>query len=156
MAMPSTFASVFTFGVSRHPVNRLYSAYRFCRAGCTGEMGIRNPNQYQSKEFETFESFVSSWLVFQDLRKVDGVFRPQHFYLCKNTKIIVNKVFKFEKLGEVEASLSTILEKEIHLSQSNVSPAKEEKIIDQKIIDIIEDLYHLDYKIFGYSPRTDA
>ena len=154
--MPSTFSSAFTFGISRHPVNRLYSAYRFSRIGHTSEMGIRDPDKYQIDEFKTFESFVSNWLLFQDLSKLDGVFRPQHFYLCQDRQIIVDRVFKFEKIEEIETILSSVLEKNIRLSRSNISPIEEEKIIDQKTIEIIEEMYYLDFEIFGYSSRINA
>ena len=150
MVLPKTFASTFTFGISRHPVDRLYSAYRFARAGSTDEMAIRNPRQYQIKEFNTFDNFVCEWLVNQNLKRIDGVFRPQHFYLCRGKNVIVDRVFRYEEINELENVLSSVLDKDIDIGHSNVSPIYDSKVIDKKTIQVIQEVYHLDYVIFGY------
>ena len=75
---PRMFESLYVFGVVRHPVDRLYSAYHFARQGGTDVMSMSNPDLYiNNPEFTSFERFVTKWLKKQDLSKIDGVFRPR-------------------------------------------------------------------------------
>ena len=148
--MPRLFESAFTFGVSRHPVDRLHSAYRFARSGGTDEMGIRNPKKYTNQSFFSFNDFVTRWLVNQKLENLDGVFRPQYLYLCDDNKIIVDRVFEFSNLVEIEEVLSELLDKEINLKHSNISYNNEIEKISGTSMKIIKDLYRLDFEIFNY------
>ena len=43
---PGRFNGLLTFGVVRHPIDRLHSAYRFAKAGGTSEMVIMSPRMY--------------------------------------------------------------------------------------------------------------
>ena len=147
---PDLFGSLYTFGVVRHPVDRLYSAYRFARSGGTAVMGMKNPALYKIDAFSSFEGFVREWLVEQDLTKIDGVFRPQHLYLCDGDEVLVDKVFKLEEIGLLEKKLSDVLDRNILLEHHNRSKVEATEIMSDATIKIIEGLYKKDFEIFDY------
>ncbi|KXJ59715.1 MAG: hypothetical protein AXW14_14905 [Alteromonas sp. Nap_26] len=147
---PNTFSDAFTFGVVRHPVDRLYSAYCFAKSGGTDVMGMRKPEQYSTAAFDSFESFVCEWLANQDLAQIDGVFRPQHFYLCDSGKIIVDEVFRLEEIDAGVEKLSAVLCREILIEHHNQSVEKNKIDISTETLSIIEQCYKKDFEIFGY------
>jgi Sulfotransferase family len=150
---PGTFDSLLTFGVVRHPIDRLYSAYRFARTGGTGEMGMNNSALYQSDYFSSFNRFVCEWLPQQDISKVDGVFRPQHLYLCHGDAVIVDKVIKLEQIAQGMRELSALLGKEIVLGHHNKLQALPFVVNSAETQKIIERIYQKDFEIFSYLPE---
>ena len=148
---PAAFSNLFTFGVVRHPVDRLYSAYRFARAGGTGEMGMANPALYQSHYFSSFDKFVSEWLPNQDINKVDGVFKPQHLYLCDGDAVIVDKVIKLEQIEQGMQEISALMAKEIVLGHHNKSQVSPFAIESADTMSIIKQIYQKDFSLFSYS-----
>lgn len=153
---PETFASLITFGVVRHPVDRLYSAYRFARTGGTKEMGMTHPEIYRTEVFSTFDRFVGEWLVKQDLASIDGVFRPQHLYLCDGAEIIVDQVIPLEQIGEGMHTLSARLGKKIVLGHHNKSTERSLVIESAETLAIIHKLYRKDFEFFNYSVETKS
>ena len=97
---PKTFDQTFTFSVVRHPIDRLYSAYRFSRKGGTSVMGMDNPSFYiNNPDFVSFETFVKNWLVKQNLNKIDGVFSPQFLYLFDcDDNLLVDQFYHLEDI----------------------------------------------------------
>lgn len=148
---PGTFDGLLTFGVVRHPVDRLYSAYRFAKAGGTSEMGMKNPRMYQSEYFSSFDKFVCEWLPEQDINKIDGVFKPQHLYLCDGGEVMVDKVIKLEQIEQGMRELSALLGKEIVLGHHNKSQASPFVVESADTLSIIERIYQKDFEIFSYS-----
>lgn len=148
---PVTFDDLLTFGVVRHPVDRLYSAYRFARTGGTGEMGMDNPGLYRSDCFASFDKFVCEWLPEQDISKIDGVFRPQHLYLCDGDAVMVDQVIKLEQIEQGMLELSALLGKKIVLGHHNKSQASPFVVKSADTLSIIECLYQKDFEIFSYS-----
>lgn len=153
---PATFNDLVTFGMVRHPVQRLYSAYRFARAGGTAEMGIKHPALYRAAEFSTFDRFVGQWLVRQQQAALDGVFLPQHQYLCDGDEIIVKHVIRLEQLALGMQALSARLGRDIVLGHHNKSSEPSPVIHSAETLAIIQELYHKDFEIFGYSIETTA
>jgi hypothetical protein len=147
---PDLFKNSFTFGVVRHPVTRLYSAYRFAVSGGTSEMSIYNPNQYKGEKFENFECFVSEWLIYKDVSKLDGVFRPQYLYLCENNEIIVDRWYKLENIDMMVDELSSYLNRSVHLKHQNKSFSTTPLMVSSKTLSIIYSIYKKDFQIFGY------
>lgn len=148
---PETYASLPVFGVVRHPIDRLYSAYRFSISGGTRDMRVENPEVYQSDSFTSFEKFVCEWLPKQNFNEVDVVFKPQHFYLCDGDKIIVNKVIKLEHLIEGMRELSTLIGQEIVLGHHNKSPELPIEIASAETLSVIKQIYKQDFDLFSYS-----
>ena len=148
---PKTFNDLLTFGVVRHPVDRLYSAYRFACSGGTNEMDMKTPHLYQSECFISFDKFVCEWLAKQDISKIDNVFRPQNFYLCDVDTIIVDKVIKLEQIEQGMQELSALLGREIVLGHHNKSKALPYVVESADTLSIIERIYQKDFEIFSYS-----
>lgn len=149
---PHTFDELFTFTVVRHPIDRLYSAYRFSRKGGTNVMGMQNPDYYiNHPDFESFERFVMNWLIRQDLKKVDGVFRPQYLYFFDDKeKLLVDVFYKLEIIEGFYDEISIKLGKPFSLGHHNQSE-KEELNISKDLKKVIFQLYKKDFELLGYS-----
>lgn len=148
---PNVWGLLFTFGVVRHPVDRLYSAYRFARTGGTTEMGMNNPKTYQTAAFATFDKFVCEWLPEQDISQLDGVFKPQHLYLCDGDKVIVDKVVKLEEIEHGMREISTLLGRAIVLGHHNKSQELPFVVKSAETLTVIERIYRKDFEIFSYA-----
>ncbi len=148
---PSAFNKLLTFGVVRHPVERLYSAYRFAIAGGTSEMGMKNPQTYKTESFRTFDSFVCEWLSKKDVNDIDGVFRPQYLYLCDGDDVIVDKTIKLECIEEGVREISEILGVDIVLGHYNKTSTTKPFLCSSETLSIIAHLYEKDFDIFSYS-----
>jgi hypothetical protein len=154
----SSVRSLPFIAVSRNPWDRLVSAYRFVKRG--GGMGGLEPvaawwpEQYQIPEFETFDRFVTEWLVGRDLMNLDLVFQPQSHFVCdERGNIIVDELGRFEDLDSIRAMLR---EKAPHLStisRSNLSG----DVVDYRtfytpaLVDLVGSIYSEDVVRFGYS-----
>jgi len=149
--IPNAFDTLLTFGVVRNPLDRLVSAYRFAKSGGTSQMGIKNPNNYHIKEFRSFDTFVSEWLVNQNLSDVDGIFKPQYFYLCDQDKIIVDHVIYFENLDHDIQFISKQIGRKINLTHLNKSVLDNISNINFDTINLVKKIYAKDYQIFNYS-----
>lgn len=149
---PKTFDSLHVFGVVRHPVDRLFSAYRFAKNGGTGVMGMKNAAYYiNHPSFESFEKFVNDWLIHQDLKKIDGVFRPQYLYLYdEDDSLLVDAVYKLEGIHKSMRDLSKIINTNIVLEHHNKSYVEPLNVTDDLIATIFN-LYKKDFEFFSYS-----
>ena len=149
---PKTFEQAYTFSVVRHPIERLYSAYRFSRKGGTNVMGMKNPTFYISHpNFVTFESFVKRWLLKQNLNKIDGVFRPQFLYLFDDDdNLLVDQFYHLEDIENHFNEISQKIGKEFVLGYANQSE-KDELNVSEEIKQIIFKLYRKDFELLGYS-----
>lgn len=150
---PDIFAKLHTFGVVRHPTQRLYSAYRFARTGGTTEMSIKHPAIYRTEVFSSFDRFVGEWLVKQDVTALDGVFRPQHHYLYDENQVIVDQVIPLEHIGNGMRILSARLGREIVLGHHNKSVEQPLDTLSPETLAIIFELYKKDFEIFNYDPE---
>ena len=147
---PKSFLNLFTFGVVRHPISRLYSAYKFAVNGGTLNMGIKDSQKYQSNAFSSFDHFVVDWLTKQTLTNIDGIFQPQYFFLCDNEKIIVDEILYFEKFNNKKKILLDKKKKEIVLDVYNKSTGKQLGKCSKETIQIIHKIYQKDFEIFKY------
>lgn len=140
----------YSFSVSRNPYDRLVSAYNFARQGETKHGAITNPGFYQSSVFETFESFVENWLVKQDLNQLDPVFQPQHLFVFKDKKCLVDELFKVERMEKLEGKLSSLLEKSVRFKKKNQSTYKKRIEYSPELKNKVYQLYQKDFELFGY------
>jgi hypothetical protein len=144
-----TFEHSFSFGISRHPLDRIYSAYRFALSGGE-EMSFGGDNRLIKKL--TFEEFIFEWLVFQDLSCIDGIFRPQHLYLCESNEIIVKKVFKFDEIDSMQEFLSSVVGRNIIIPYANKTKRSKDIFVNHSrpLLQTIEEMYAKDFEVFGY------
>lgn len=149
--LPRAFETLFTFGIVRDPLKRLLSAYRFAIAGGGEKMKIKNPSKYQSSEFRSFASFVSEWLIYQERNRLDGIFKPQNFFLCDCNEIIVDHWFNLDSLNEGMEIVGSKLGQAIPLEHLNRTFGRSNWDIDRDTIDLVQRYYADDYEIFGFS-----
>jgi len=85
-----------SFGVVRHPLDRLASAYRFLR------QWESSANRWHGRmsEFESFSDFVASDVWIKD-EGPDRMFRPQAFWLAESSsnELLVDRVLFVESLN---------------------------------------------------------
>lgn len=156
-AFPRLVERCFVFSVVRNPLSRLYSAYRFAKAGSTADMAIHEPSKYRIKEFETFERFIREWLVYQDLSACDHVFRPQYTYICVDGSVAVDFVGKIEHLDRDIAVVEKRVSRKIALATRNALPGGLDEIrgLSDGTRSLIFDIYRRDFEIFGYDVRIE-
>lgn len=146
------YSSFFSFSVTRHPVDRLVSAYRYACAGGGTQGGVRNPGLYRGGTFRTFSSFLNEWLCIQDLRQVDVLFQPQWWYLYEGEQCLVNYIGRVEDLGEVEIMVSASLSRCIHIPRKNITldSKKADFAPTKEDVTKIREIYEEDFKRLGY------
>lgn len=110
------------FAIVRNPWDRAVSAYELAKlGGLPGGAQMLHPERYRGPEFATFDSFVRDYLAVQNVWKIDGVFRPQVYYLGgrhPDTRLL-DHIGRFDRLGETEAWLSDTLDRDITLLHTN-------------------------------------
>jgi len=144
------------FAVVRNPWDRLVSAYRFAKrgAGIGGIVaGIRNPKQFRVPEFESFQGFVHEWLAQRDVTKLDGVFRPQHLYVCdRGGQLLVDHIGRLEDLAPTHAFIERTLSRAVDVPRSNQSgePIDYRQLYTPEMQHIVGNIYRRDVERFGY------
>jgi hypothetical protein len=143
--------------VTRNPWDRLLSAYRFAKhgggVGGANAGGIRNPEQYQAPEFETFETFVTDWLAPRDPARLDYVFQPQSLYVCDgHNRVIVDHIGHYEDLQGTVDFIRQTLPAFAGIPRSNRSgdPLDYRRFYTPKLIEIVGAKYAQDVTNFGY------
>lgn len=149
----SKFDSFFSFAITRHPVDRLLSAYHYAlnRGGSQGAM--QYDPVYDSQVFSSFDKFVNEWLVKQDLWQMDYVFRPQRPFIYEGDDCLVDYIGCVEEMDSVETRLSAALGKTLHIPKRNTNLVSSDtkKDISTYTLRSIYDLYRDDFEQFGYT-----
>lgn len=144
------------FAVVRNPWDRLLSAYRFARRGSgVGGIvaGMQNPQQYRVPEFESFDRFVHEWLAPREVITLDGVFKPQHWFLYSpEGELLVNHLGKLENLEPTYAFIEHSIGQAIDLPRSNQSGERIDyrQVYTPETRAIVESIYRQDVETFGY------
>lgn len=148
-----TLDNSYVFTVVRDPILRLYSAWKYAIEGGTETGGVHNPAFYKQSGFQDFDSFVQNWLVKQDLKEVELLFRPQCYFIkSEKYKLPKENIFYVDNLEPLEKKLSDLKKSSIKLPRRNVihDPSKKNKIprIQNQTIEIIKKIYSCDYEEF--------
>lgn len=145
------------FALTRNPWSRSVSAWRFARAGTgSGEglrAGILDAERYQSNEFASFERFVLDWLPNADLKREDGVFKPQSHYICdRRGELIVDHLGRIENMAATEDWLQGVLGRTIKIPHVNRSGDKIDyrSFYTDEMRDSIAHTYADDISLFNY------
>lgn len=143
------------FAVVRNPWERLASAYYFAtQTSSASDQAARiAPHvRRQLRGVRSFAQFVKEWLPDQDPMRLDGVFRPQAYYLvARDGSIPFDHIGRHEDLGATEAWLSRVLSREVAFPSTNQSHRRErEREYDGEMRDIVASLYADDVGRFGY------
>jgi len=141
-----------TFSVVRDPLERLYSSYRYARDG-GGSKGAINPDPvYESRAFRSFSSFLSEWLVEQELTTLDRVFWPQTRFVEDNSKAQVDFIGKVENMGAVEQWLRETVDEDLEIPHLNRAHSQQEPpAVDDFDRRVVQELYREDYEAFEYA-----
>jgi len=148
-----------SFGVVRHPLSRLSSAYRFLRKW-------DSPNNEMNKPmmaFKSFADFVASDIWIEN-DGPDRMFKPQAFWLLdkSRSKLLVDRVLKMETLNE---DLAAQL-KELNIPASKLPKdlptlnATEKSDADialpPDLMSKVMSRYSRDLNLFGYSTEPKS
>jgi len=155
---PERYDRLFSFSVTRHPVDRLISAYRYAASGGGTQGGIRNPPLYRGPAFRSFSAFLHEWLVHQDFREIDVIFRPQWWYVYDNDHCLVDYIGRVEDLSALEERLSEVLRRRIRIAHRNatIRERQDSDRLSRKDEATIRELYGIDFECFGYELGSDA
>lgn len=153
---PRSLKALPCFAVTRNPWDRLVSSYRFaCRGHGIGgyQAGVWRPQQYRIAEFASFESFVKNWLTKRDITTLDGIFQPQHVFICNSRgKVLVDHVGHVENLGPTYDFIRRHLGSMPTIERSNRSG----ELVDYKefytpeLRQLVARIYKDDIELFGY------
>ena len=144
------------FAMTRNPWERLVSAYRFVTRGRGIGGGFQatpwRPERYHVPEFETFERFVTEWLVKSHIW-VDPVFQPQSSWICDpGGNILVDHVGRLEDLEPTLDFLRQHLGIAPNIGEGNRSGERVDykSFYTPELARLVGEVYYTDVAIFGY------
>ena len=145
-----TFDQYFKFAFVRNPWDRLYSAYRYLKAGGWNEED-RLWSETNLAAFDNFNNFVKHWLCEDNLTKHKH-FWPQHYFICDNKKrLMVDYLAYFETIDEDFRKISAILKIDTDIGFHNANPGNSYRdAYEDESRDIVAKVYSSDIELFGY------
>ncbi|MGB7655056.1 MAG: sulfotransferase family 2 domain-containing protein [Novosphingobium sp.] len=142
------------FAIVRNPWDRAVSAWNFVRRGGGQDnlVQVRSHHRYQVPAFRTFEHFVQDWLPGCDMDLVDGMFRPQMYFLADaDGQLSLDHLGRFEDLSATVRWLQghvPELQKIPHMNAVDRAPYKLHYTPSSR--DLIGHIYAQDIEKFGY------
>ena len=153
---PEFFELATSFAVVRHPAERMRSAYRWLKSVGNELAAPNGRSRRRMQSLRNFEAFVLDLALpaFENgrLNDLDPTVHRQCDYVCDaNETVIVDQIFRLERMGDVQAFLADrgITTPE---ARANVS-RREEAILEPTSSDVeraIGRIYARDYALFGY------
>ena len=136
------YNNYFKFSIVRNPYDRLISEYYWC---AVPGIGFKN-----DQSFNDFVNTVENIVKNKNFKETvyHDHFIPQHHFIYKSDKLVVNKLFKFEKFNEIIIFLK---QKYKINNLPHTQYQKYDKInlnYYQKLK--IYNMYKKDFKLFGY------
>ena len=146
----NAFNTYFKFAFVRNPWDRLYSAYRYLKAGGWND-DDRRWGQDNLAEFDNFNDFVIQWLNMANIRKHIH-FRPQHEFVCDSRgRLLIDYLAYFETLEEDFRRIARHLKINAEIGQHNTNPGLHYRdIYNDRSRDIVAQIYSTDIQLFGY------
>ena len=146
----NTFNEYFKFAFVRNPWDRLYSAYRYLKAG-GWDYKDKAWSDANLGEFNKFSDFVKYW-VNEDNIKKHLHFRPQCHFICdKNNKLLINHLAYFETINDDYLLLKNHFNLSNDLKKHNANPGKDYRLVyDDESIEVVNNVYSQDVITFGY------
>lgn len=145
-------SNYFVFTFVRHPVDRLYSAFRFLNSGGFTEDDKKWADANLSK-FNSFDEFVLDWLS-EDTVWEWIHFKPQWWFVCDPyPAVAVDFVGRFERIEQDFEFVAQRIGRRNHtLIHENKTQLRGSYSTDiaPGTIRRIEKLYEKDFELFGY------
>jgi chondroitin 4-sulfotransferase 11 len=140
------------FTIIRNSWDRAVSAYKFARmGGIVGGAQMRYASRYRARDFETFDSYVRGYLAVHDVWKLDGVFRPQSYYLGPPGRASFDYIGDFDYMPETEQWLTRTLGRPVLLAHSNATDhANYRTYYTKETRNIVAEVYRCDIDRFGF------
>jgi len=144
------YRELFSFSITRHPLQRIYSSYNFIKNGGGEKGGVKRNKIFRSEYFRDFDAFVQDWLVQDDNIHSNILFKPQYEFIYKGNQILVNYIGRLEEVQEVNQVLTSKLNRPINIGVSNRTNPSIGHGWSMQSLKIIEHLYKEDFEKFGY------
>lgn len=141
------------FAIVRNPWDRVVSAYHFAKqGGVPGGGQMAHMDRYRGPDFATFDAFVRQYLTTHDVWKADGVFRPQSYYLGRESEKTLDHIGILDQIGETESWLSGVLGRPIKLAHTNASKRDHpyHRYYTGETREIVGDVYRTDIERFDF------
>jgi len=144
------FNRYFKFAFVRNPWDRLYSAYRYLKAGGWNDEDKRWAQENLS-QYHSFEDFVKQWLNEDNIKKHKH-FWPQARFICdSHNKLLVNYLAYFETINDDYDVIRKKIGVGKEIAHHNASPGNSYRdVYDGELRDIVEKVYADDIALFGY------
>jgi len=136
----------------KHPYDRLLDAYFYIMKGGRGGYSLDLEYQELLKPYTDFKNFVFSIVKDNLIEKIIHL-RPMAYWLCdEEGKIIANRIFKIENIGDIDKFLAElgIEEKLSNIFVNMTYHDHYTDYLDAEVIAEINNLYSLDFELFGY------
>ena len=145
-----TFENYFKFAFVRNPWDRLYSAFRYIKAGGWNERD-KAWSAAHLATYDDFNQFVMEWLTEENIKKHIH-FKPQCEFVCdRHGKLLLDYVAYFETLDSDFNKIATHLNIQTALGAHNRNPGKNYiEVYSQAAKSKVEEVYARDIALFGY------
>lgn len=145
-----TYDRYFKFAFVRNPWDRLYSAYRYFKAGGWND-DDKTWARLHLAPYKDFNSFVQQWLTPENIKKHIH-FKPQCEFICDSeNNIIIDYLAYFETIDDDFDAIAARLGIDTQLGQHNTNPAVSyTTVYEEKSAQIVAQLYADDIIMFGY------
>ncbi len=144
------FNAYYKFAFVRNPWDRVYSAYRYLKAGGWND---DDKQWYQSNlaQYQDFKEFIENWLTQPNIEK-HRHFWPQHRFICDaRGNIIIDQLAYFETLDDDFDAICKRLSIDTHLKPHNTNPGSSYRdVYDDAMRAIVAKVYAKDIALFGY------
>ena len=145
-----TFNKYFKFAFVRNPWDRVYSAFRYLKAGGWNDNDKIWTEQHL-KEYKIFDDFVKKWLSIENIKKHKH-FWPQSQFICdSNNRLLVDYLAYFETINDDYDIIRNKLGIGQDIGHHNANPGNSYRdAYDDESRDIVAKVYSTDIELFGY------
>lgn len=147
---PHVWNSLPSFAVIRDPIARIRSAYQYAVQGGTTEGALLRRHRYISAPFHNFDTFVLDWLTKVDLRTVDRLFWPQHWFTGIAPQPSVTRLWRYGDFNALASWLTAATGQAVTIPWLNAtspsySPGGD---VSKQAAKALEKLYGADFELF--------
>ena len=133
--------------VMREPLSHLISWYKFRQRD-----QLKDPNHPKHKYYIkniTLDTFLTGFTLEERPIYCQEILPQSHFFCDNKNNIIVDRIFQFEKLNEVEDFFKKKINPKIKFDFLNVSKTKKVNTsVDEELQEKLKNVFKLDYEIY--------